>query len=85
MFISTLTLLGLDKTDKNIAPCCPRNHCSKNQVNRIFTSFIFIRCQSKKSACFKWTYGLSGNDFKLFPDCNINKFYINRIILTPPN
>ena len=42
-----------------------KNHFSKNQMNRIILS-CNICCQNiKKSACFKWTYGLSCNDYRV--------------------
>ena len=61
-------------------------------MNRIPNLIIQKSCQNdKKSACFKWTYGLSGNDYivpmlsKLCPTCYRNyhaKFEIDMKILT---
>ena len=36
-----------------------------NQKNRIIITYRNLLSKSKKSACFNWMYGLSGNDYKV--------------------
>ena len=45
---------------------CPRNHHFKYPINMIIVLYkkaIFKKV--KKLTCFKWTYGLSGNDYRV--------------------
>ena len=55
----------------NIVPCCHRNHYFKNKMNKLIMSIKSCCQKSNKSACFKWTYRLSGNDYKVatLPNC----------------
>ena len=62
-----LSFLGFDCRDASIIILylVVKNHFSKNQMNRIILS-CNICCQNiKKSACFKWTYGLSSDDYRV--------------------
>ena len=49
----------------NIVPRCNRNQYLKNKMNRIILTYKNLLPNSKKSACIKWTYGLSGNDYSV--------------------
>ena len=67
----------------NIVPYCNRNQYLKNQMNRIIMKYKNVR----KSACFKWMFGLSGNGYRvaMLPNCYWNhhaKFEIDRTIQT---
>ena len=62
----------------NIVPCCPRNHYSKNQKNWMIISYKKLLSKKLKPACFKWTYGLSSNDYR---DATLSKSYITVTVI----
>ena len=72
LFKDILTFLGLDYRDASLITLYLNvlrisTEYSVNQMNRIFLTFKTIICchKIKKSACYKWMYGLSGNDYRV--------------------
>ena len=61
-----LTFLWLVYRVINIILCYPGNQYTKNQINRIIRSNKNLSLKKKKkSTWFKWTYGHSGNDYRV--------------------
>ena len=59
-----LTFLGLDYRDTLLITLylVVKGISIKKSVYRIILTFKNLLSKSKKSVCFKWKYGLSGND-----------------------